>query len=124
MFTEYRAGAVIRCCVACVPQFSYRRRFFEVLGIVGTNYMIAFFVSDVSIVLGIAGALGSTVISFILPAIFYIAIHPSPLKSVNKILAICLLCLGVVFAVVSTVVTLLDAVDGSDEPSAADLCEN
>eukprot|EP00040_Diaphanoeca_grandis_P023662 m.128999 g.128999 ORF g.128999 m.128999 type:complete len:505 (+) comp29370_c0_seq3:100-1614(+) len=101
--------------------FSYIRRSIEVFFIAGANYLIAFFVSDVSLVLGLAGAIGSTAISFVLPALFYMRLHPSSFKSRGKIMAILLLIVGILSLFISTIVTLIDAFD-TDEESAANIC--
>eukprot|EP00038_Savillea_parva_P001843 m.107828 g.107828 ORF g.107828 m.107828 type:complete len:482 (-) comp10635_c0_seq4:78-1523(-) len=103
--------------------FSYKRRAIEVACIVGPAFTIAFFVADVSIVLGVAGSTGSTLIGFILPGLFYMVLNPE--EKVGRVIAALLMILGVVFLCVSTWVTLQDAFDGLEEEekqSAANLC--
>lgn len=73
-------------------EFSYRRRAVEVFMIVGATFSIAFFVADVSVVLGIAGATGSTMVGFILPGLFYALLHPQ--RSAGKYVAVLLVILG------------------------------
>lgn len=102
--------------------FSYQRRAGLVFVVVGITYIIAFFVTEVDLVLGIAGSLGSTAISFVLPALFYIRLHPSPLRSSRKIMAVVLLILGIIFVIVSTVVTLSAAFNASGDDATADEC--
>mmetsp|Transcript_19423 Transcript_19423/g.57795 ORF Transcript_19423/g.57795 Transcript_19423/m.57795 type:complete len:387 (+) Transcript_19423:369-1529(+) len=72
--------------------FSYWRRAAEVFFVVGSNFTIAYFVADVSLVLGIAGSTGSTMISFILPGFFYALLHPE--ESRGKILGALLMAVG------------------------------
>ena len=43
--------------------------------ICGLAWMVAFFVDDLGVVLGIVGATGSTLISYILPGLFYWSLH-------------------------------------------------
>jgi len=102
--------------------FSYWRRAAEVFFVVGSNFTIAYFVADVSLVLGIAGSTGSTMISFILPGFFYALLHPE--ESRGKILGALLMAVGIVFLCVSTWVTLEDALESGDaeEDTAANLC--
>jgi len=103
-------------------EFSYKRRIIEVVCVAGGNYLIAFFVSDVSLVLGLAGAIGSTAISFVLPALFFMRLHPSSFKSRGKIMAIALLVVGLISLLISTVVTLIDAFDADAEDTPANVC--
>ncbi len=42
------------------------------------SFMIAMTVSDLGVVLGVVGATGSTMVSYILPGAIYIKIHPEP----------------------------------------------
>lgn len=103
--------------------FTYLRRTFMVLVTVGTTYIIAFFVTEVDLVLGVAGSLGSVMISFILPALFYLRIHPDKLTSFRKISSILLVIIGVAALVISTVITILAAVDADpDEDASANEC--
>eukprot|EP00035_Acanthoeca_spectabilis_P025306 m.457829 g.457829 ORF g.457829 m.457829 type:complete len:484 (+) comp21356_c0_seq1:80-1531(+) len=104
--------------------FSYKRRAVEVVFVVGSTFTIAFFVADVSLVLGIAGSTGSTLVGFILPGLFYTLLHPEQRK--GRIVSALLVVLGVTFFAVSTWVTLEDALLAGDEEeaSAANLCNS
>lgn len=72
--------------------FSYKRRAVEVVFVVGSTFTIAFFVADVSLVLGIAGSTGSTLVGFILPGLFYTLLHPEQRK--GRIVSALLVVLG------------------------------
>ncbi len=102
--------------------FSYRRRLGALIVVVGLAYTIAMLVDDVSVVLGIAGATGSTSISFVLPALFYTKLSPKPALSAGKILPWALLGLGLVFFFASTVITVLEAVEDAG-PELGNLCQ-
>eukprot|EP00054_Salpingoeca_dolichothecata_P021198 m.135214 g.135214 ORF g.135214 m.135214 type:complete len:128 (-) comp23901_c0_seq2:37-420(-) len=102
--------------------FQYTRRCVTAFFAIGVAFMIAMLVEDVSVVLGIAGATGSTSISFILPGLFFMRLDSAPLLSWGKGSAVALSVLGVAFFVISTVVTLLDAADTSDDLDLATKC--
>lgn len=81
-------------------------------------------VADVSVVLGIAGSIGSTSISFILPPLFILRLSKKRWLSVRKMGALMLMLLGIAFFVISTVITLLDAANPDDaDLDIADLCK-
>ena len=81
------------------------------------------FVPDISVPLGIAGSTGSTAVSFILPSLFYLKLSPKPRTSCPKVAALVLFVVGCMFFVVSTVVTLMDAVvEDEDDLDLSNLC--
>ncbi|KJE97807.1 hypothetical protein CAOG_07901 [Capsaspora owczarzaki ATCC 30864] len=104
------------------------RHFIEVFLLIGVAYAVAMLVEDVSVVLGISGALGSTVISFILPALIFLRLDSRTKAPINggisgvftleHIPAMALLTLGTIFCVVSTVVTLIP----EDSAPSTSLC--
>lgn len=79
-------------------------------------------VADVSVVLGIAGSVGSTSISFILPPLFILRLSKKRWLSVRKIGALLLMLLGIAFFIISTVITLIDAANPDENLNIADLC--
>lgn len=104
------------------------RHLFLVFSLVGIAYMVAMLVEDVSIVLGISGATAATTISFILPSLVYLRLDSRTKAPVSggagsiftlaHIPAIILLALGLMFFVVSTVVTLIP----EDSTPSSPLC--
>ena len=60
------------------------------------SFIIAMSVSDLGFVLGIVGATGSTIVSYILPGAVYIKLHPHP--HMLKSFAYLQLLLGVIIA--------------------------
>ena len=71
----------------------------------------------------IAGSTGYTSIAFILPSMFYLKLSPLPLKTREKISAMCLLAMGTLFFLISTTVTLVDAVQAPGGSNGlSDLC--
>ncbi|EDQ89351.1 uncharacterized protein MONBRDRAFT_37064 [Monosiga brevicollis MX1] len=86
-----------------------------IITIIGVAYAIAMTVTDVSLVIGLAGSTGSTCISFILPPLFILKLYPAPLLSIRKVVALVMMIMGVAFLSISTVVTILDAVRVDDE---------
>ena len=57
-------------------------------------WLVAFFVHDLGVVLGIVGATGSTLISYILPGLFYWSLHRE--RSATRYAAFALMCWGLV----------------------------
>eukprot|EP00729_Bicosta_minor_P017970 gene17970-35255_t len=61
---------------------------------VAIQYVIAMFVPDISVPLGIAGSTGSTAVSFILPSLFYMKLSPKPRTSCPKVASMILFIIG------------------------------
>ena len=59
-------------------------------------FVIAFFVDDLGVVLSVVGATGSTLISYILPGLFYVVLHKDEGWSMERILAAALLGWGLI----------------------------
>ncbi|SCV73877.1 BQ2448_6307 [Microbotryum intermedium] len=75
----------------------------ESSGILLTTFCISMFVSSLEVVLGFVGATGSTTISFILPAIFFLSLFNNPMTPQDRLLRLaawCLLVWGVLVMVV------------------------
>jgi len=84
-------------------------------------------IPDIKIVFGLIGATVSHIISYIMPAIFYLHILRNTqfldlkaskwrwMLDKNAIYSIILLVLGIFFGVVSTVVTLINIIKGEEE---------
>eukprot|EP00730_Choanoeca_flexa_P020163 TRINITY_DN9859_c0_g1_i2.p1 TRINITY_DN9859_c0_g1~~TRINITY_DN9859_c0_g1_i2.p1 ORF type:complete len:446 (+),score=82.40 TRINITY_DN9859_c0_g1_i2:106-1443(+) len=104
--------------------FTYTRRFILMIAAVGSAYAIAMLVSDVSLVLGIAGATGSTSISFILPPLFVLKLSPGKWYNLRQNwVPLALLVLGLMFMILSTVVTFIDAfTENEDDLDLSDVC--
>lgn len=85
--------------------------------VIAAQVLIGILVDDVSLVFGIVGSTASTMISFILPAAFYIQtsrkLGIARTTSPTFIGAVILLVCGCVFMVAATVVTIVDA--GSED---------
>ena len=64
------------------------------IGILACAYIIAFFVSDLSTVLGFVGSTGSTTICFILPGVFYLKLKEADRWGLKKIMALFLVITG------------------------------
>ncbi|KAK4047503.1 Tricalbin-2 [Microbotryomycetes sp. JL221] len=77
----------------------------ESSAILATTFVLSMFVSSLDTVLGFVGATGSTTISFILPAIFYLALFPPSADPKARILRFCAMCL-LVWGVLVMVVCL------------------
>jgi amino acid permease len=60
------------------------------MGILITTYCVAITMTKLDIVLAFVGSTGSTVISFILPAMFYLKLHEGQPWTFSKITALCL----------------------------------
>ncbi|EGD77691.1 hypothetical protein PTSG_12795 [Salpingoeca rosetta] len=101
--------------------FRIGRRAVIMTATVGLAYTIAMLVADVSVVLGISGAIGSIAISFILPPLFVLKLKPN-MPTRQKILPATLAVVGVAVLVVSLVVTILDAIDAGDDLNLAHAC--
>ena len=70
-------------------------------------FAIAFFVHDLGIVLAIVGATGSTLISYILPGLFYVVLYRDEGWSVERMLAAALLGWGMIVVPLCLVVIFL-----------------
>eukprot|EP01012_Entosiphon_sulcatum_P003800 TRINITY_DN11351_c0_g1_i1.p1 TRINITY_DN11351_c0_g1~~TRINITY_DN11351_c0_g1_i1.p1 ORF type:complete len:546 (+),score=43.18 TRINITY_DN11351_c0_g1_i1:41-1678(+) len=108
-------------------EYSLRRTGAIVLCVVGAAYVIAMFVTDISVTLGLGGATGSMMISYILPPLFHVVLHhrtfyaPTVTSANFKTKArgllqyipqFCLCLTGLVFMAVCFIVTLDDALNG------------
>lgn len=75
--------------------YSYSRFVWEAAGILALAFLIAIAVPSFSTVLGLFGSLTNTTIGYVLPPLYYLKLHPTPLKdSLMKKAAIALLVIG------------------------------
>lgn len=71
---------------------SYLRFILEAAAILALSFLIAIAIPSFSTVLGLFGSLTNTCIGYVLPPLYYLKLHPTPLKdSYMKKLAIALL---------------------------------
>lgn len=76
------------------------------------TFMISMNVDHLAIVLGIIGSTGSTTISFILPALFYLKLFPKSEWPGARTCARILLCLGIIVMIVCLALNIWHAVTG------------
>merc|ERR1712086_89775 len=105
-----------------VWSFSYCRRAVIMIFTLGSQYVIAMFMTDISVTLGIAGSTGNTALAFILPALFYYKLSEKDTRDPYQVAALSLVVLGGFFLVVSTTVTLVDAASESQDASIGAAC--
>ncbi|KJE89974.1 hypothetical protein CAOG_001365 [Capsaspora owczarzaki ATCC 30864] len=95
-----------------------RRRVIETLVLCLTTFLIAFFVSDLDIVLGFVGATGSTTLCYLLPGLFYLKLEANASKwHWRRIGALILAVVGVIMIFVANTVTIMKAVDPDSLPN-------
>ncbi|KZT34352.1 hypothetical protein SISSUDRAFT_1072148 [Sistotremastrum suecicum HHB10207 ss-3] len=83
-----------------VGHMSAEKHFILTAGIVALGFLVAFFVSDLRIVLSFVGSTGSTTISFILPGLFYWKLfQDDPEKKVMRRIAFAVMIYGILILV-------------------------
>lgn len=88
------------------------------IGILVSSFVIALLVTKLDLVLGFVGSTGSTTISFILPALFYIRLwreDDSATSKRNKLIARVLLAYGLIVAVVCLSLNVAEAISPHHE---------
>jgi len=90
--------------------FSWIRRIAFAVATCLVSLVVALFVKDVAIIFGITGSTGSTILAFLLPALFILYLDPGKITTPKKLLAIALFGFGIIFVVISTTVIILDEV--------------
>ncbi|XP_034077998.1 probable sodium-coupled neutral amino acid transporter 6 isoform X1 [Gymnodraco acuticeps] len=81
--------------------FSWLNHIITTLTILSVGLLLALFVPDIRNVFGVVGSTTSTCLLFVYPGIFYLKIHPGPLRSFDSIGAVLLVVSGFIMGIIS-----------------------
>lgn len=96
--------------------FSYPKHVGILIVLVALAVIVAITVEDVSLIFGISGSVAGTMLSFILPGLFFIKLDPNKHQTSSlRIQAYLMVILGTVFMIAALIFTILDFIDKSDD---------
>lgn len=82
--------------------YSYRRFILEAAAILVVSFLIAVAVPSFSTILGLFGSLTNTCLGYVLPPLYYLKLHPTPIKeSLMKKMAVALLIIGTILGLIA-----------------------